>query len=353
MSSIFKLKKELLALRLPLLFGLTLFWMISLSPLATKAQAQTVGVTFSAVTNPPFNTLGPAQHSLFACNAGFMNLHGDGLIYQDILTGQPISWTQCQAESNTCKIVSSTASQNDNTLTATYTPWDGGNLQSQSIPSNSNPPIGALVRLFQTTGPGNQSRQGWRFQLQSLKFDFSSAQTGVLFFVDVCYYGPNINFHSTYPATNNNNQMPIRWEFTSQVHVAPTGDGRLPYIASHSPVSVQSFMACDLQGQGQWTANPNYNNLQRDLDEDLLINGPLGGFSSSDRFYNSNEAFLPSLGSLPLWVNLPITNSLSVVRAVRYCKIRYVFREQAGVRPGQSTGSNITLTTIVNRVSNP
>ncbi|MFN8845453.1 MAG: protease [Bdellovibrionales bacterium] len=300
--------------------GLVSLLMLAFQP----AQAISLRFKFKTFSSGP---------SIYACNAGLLS--------------KPVAKNVCYFEGtqNTCTATDCTDGKICNTRCVCTGNSGGDHLMNygqvtiENWKDNGNTAVTGLQTKTLKAGQANYNvalsdSESWNKSISQLSFNLGSELYGSSYFVDVCYRGPQIEYH----------QDGITSYFSSLAQASATdflanavnpGDNSrdglvIPGLVDGKKYSelagltMQAFLVCDLQGMGVYqTSNVSgaYNTTQNEAVFTLGGgNLPIGGGD----LFKASSVVAANASAVNLISNVLTDNS---TKAPRFCKIRYVFTE--------------------------
>lgn len=277
---------------------------------------------------------------MYACNAGLRTkpLACD-VCYKENSDGTktPVDRPgSCSSTSTNCgsriKCISRGTNNGESYMNYVTAGKRGWTDHSQAQGPRTNLTIKGTANNFQQLVPNASAMDN---KIEDLLFELGSEAYTAQYFVDICYRAPQHEYtangvNANYSILNNVGST----DFLSQgqTHGDNNRDGiimlnnsDLQRYTQMAGVKVQSYVVCDLQGQGvlQNATNSSgvYNTSENEADFILGADGlPTGGLNGS--FFRSSD--LKSLTGDA--IDLLSTNASNL----RFCKTRYVFTETRG-----------------------
>ncbi|MFZ3231053.1 MAG: hypothetical protein WA160_12675 [Pseudobdellovibrio sp.] len=217
-----------------------------------------------------------------------------------------------------------------NYLTAGKRGWTD---HSQVQGPRSNVSVRGAANAFQQIVAGNVAMDT---KIEDLLFELGSEAYSAQYFVDICYRAPQHEFREAGIEANYNFLSNVgSTDFLSQGQTHGDSDrsglimlnnADLQRYTQQAGVKVQSYVVCDLQGQGVLQNATNaagvYNTSENEADFVIGADGlPTGGLNGS--FFKASD--LKSLtGDALDMISTNFSNP-------RFCKTRYVFTETKGL----------------------
>jgi hypothetical protein len=284
---------------------------------------------------------------MYACNAGLRTIPLNcDVCYKENSDGTktPIERPgTCSSTATNCgsriKCVSRGTNNGEtymNYLTAGLRAWT--DHSENQAPRNNVTRMGA-ANVFQQIVANNVAMDN---KIEDLLFELGSEVYSAQYFVDVCYRAPQQSYTAAGISANYNILANVgSTDFISQGITRGDNDrtglimqnnSELNRYTQAAGVKVQSYVVCDLQGQGVLQNATNsagiYNTSDNEADFVIGADGlPMGGLNGS--YFNASSLRTLTGDAMDM-------ASLSVINP-RFCKVRYVFTETKGL---QCNGGN-------------
>ncbi len=311
-----------------------------LLPLAQNASALEYRFKFKVTSSGP---------DMYACNAGLRTIPLNcDVCYKENSDGTktPVDRPgSCATTATNCgsriKCISRGTGNGEaymNYLTAGKRGWTD---HSQAQGPRSNMVVTGKPSVFQQLAPNSAAMDT---KVEDVLFELGSEAYTAQYFVDICYRAPQHEYTQNGISANYsilNNVGSTDFLSVGQTQGDNNRDGlimlnnsELQRYTQMAGVKVQSYVVCDLQGQGvlQNATNSSgvYNTSENEADFVIGADGlPTGGQNGS--FFRSSD--LRSLTGDAM--DLLSTSALNL----RFCKIRYVFTETKGAQCGADKAS--------------
>lgn len=278
---------------------------------------------------------------MYACNAGLRTIPLNcDVCYKENSDGTktPIERPgTCSSTATNCgsriKCISRGVNNGEslmNYLTAGKRTWTD---HSQAQAPRSNVSIRGAANNFQQIVSGSAAMDT---KIEDLLFELGSEAYSAQYFVDICYRAPQHEYRAAGVDANYNMLTQVgSTDFLSQGQTKGDSDrsglimlnnSDLQRYTQQAGVKVQSYVVCDLQGQGvlQNATNSSgvYNTSENEADFVIGADGlPTAGLNGS--FFKASD--MKSLTGDAL--DMISTNFVNP----RFCKVRYVFTETKGL----------------------
>lgn len=278
---------------------------------------------------------------MYACNAGLRTIPLNcDVCYKENSDGTktPVERPgSCSSTATNCgsriKCVSRGTNNGEsymNYLTAGLRSWTD---HSQNQAPRSNVSRTGTANTFQQIVANNVAMDN---KIEDLLFELGSEVYSAQYFVDVCYRAPQHDYRAAGINANYSILANVgSTDFLSQgathgdnnrTGIIMQNNAELNRYTQTAGVKVQSYVVCDLQGQGTYqngsNAAGNFNTTDNEADFVIGANGlPTSGQNGSF-FYASDLKNLTG--------DAMDMASLSVINP-RFCKVRYVFTETKGL----------------------
>ena len=275
--------------------------------ITTNAMAASIEFKFD------INSSGP---SIYPCDAGLMHEPHDERVCYDRVTSDSCNPNNCIDEVD-CNCVCTGAGSNNGQgeyrldfLNASYADWTengdtASNVKSKNVAAKDN----KFGRVF--TG-----KEEWEKQLTKLSFNLGSERYGAEFYLDICYRGPQIEYHMAGSINDTPNFF-----LKSQATVTDINTNNGLNYSSLADLQVKAVAICDQQGVGTYVyAHDNSNNY-----DDPLAHQIENSMANFGQYYKATNYSGFNTGS-NLFLIKEYINKLNT-KTPRFCKIRYSFKE--------------------------
>lgn len=278
---------------------------------------------------------------MYACNAGLRSkpLNCD-VCYKENSDGTktPVARpSSCSTTATDCssrvKCVSRGANEGEAFMNYMKAGKRGWTDHSQAQGPRSNVSVQGSSSAFQQIVPNASAMDT---KIEDLLFELGSEVYSAQYFVDVCYRAPQHEFRADGISANYSvlaNVGSTDFLAQGQTHgdmdrtgIVMQNNSDLQRYTQLAGLKVQSYLVCDLQGQGVLQNATNsagvYNTSENEADFTVGADGlPTGGLNGS--FFKASD--LKSLtGDALDMISTSVLN-------IRFCKIRYVFTETKGL----------------------
>jgi hypothetical protein len=219
-----------------------------------------------------------------------------------------------------------------NYLTAGKRSWTD---HSDAQAPRTNVSIASAANSFQQIVNGSASAV-MDNKIEDLMFELGNEIYTAQYFVDICYRGPQHEYHTDGQDANFNiltNVNAVDFLSQGETHgdndrtgITMLNNSDLKRYTQLAGVKVQSYLVCDLQGQGVLQKATNsagvYNTSENEADFVLGADGlPVSGLNGS--YFQASDLKNVTGDSLDL-ISISVLN-------IRFCKVRYVFTETKGL----------------------
>lgn len=307
---------------------------------------------------------------MYACNAGIRSvpLKCD-ICYKENSDGSktPIERPgSCSSTATNCgsriKCVSRGATEGESLMNYVKAGKRAWTDHSQAQAARTNVAIPGAANTFQQIVANANAMDT---KIEDLLFELGNEVYSAQYFVDVCYRGPQHEYRADGINANYNILTNVgSTDFLSQGQTRGDNDRNgiimlnnsdLQRYTQKAGLKVQSYVVCDLQGQGVLQNGTNaagfYNTSENEADFTFGADGlPTGGLNGS--FFKASD--LKSLtGDAIDMISSSVSN-------VRFCKVRYVFTETKGLvcnsgssafRDWTRSGAEMCTYTVINEPS--
>lgn len=278
---------------------------------------------------------------MYACNAGMRTtpLNCD-VCYKENSDGTktPIDRPgSCSSTATNCgsriKCVSRGVNNGENYMNYLTAGKRGWTDHSQAQGPRTNINIRGAASTFQQIVAGNVAMDT---KIEDLLFELGNETYSAQYFVDICYRAPQHEYRANGIEANYNILANVgSTDFLSQGQTKGDSDrsgllmlnnADLARYTQQAGVKVQSYVVCDLQGQGvlqnATNASGVYNTSENEADFVIGADGlPVSGLNGS--FFKASD--LRSLtGDAMDMISTSVSNA-------RFCKVRYLFTETKGL----------------------
>jgi len=311
------------------------------SSLAAMAVVVTASQSVSALEYRFKFKVTSSGPDMYACNAGLRSIPLNcDICYKENSDGTKVPVARpssCATTATDCssrvKCVSRGANDGEsfmNYLKAGKRTWTD---HSQAQAARSNVTIQGAANSFQQITSNSAAMDT---KIEDLLFELGSEVYSAQYFVDVCYRGPqheyradginaNFNILANVGSTDFLAQGQTRGDM-DRGGIIMQNNADLQRYTQMAGLKVQSFLVCDLQGQGVLQNGVNaagvYNTSENEADFTIGADGlPTGGLNGS--FFKSSDLRSMTGDAIDM-ISTSVLN-------IRFCKVRYVFTETKGL----------------------